>query len=84
MNEILEGIIIVYMMIHIAALIIAFVLSIWEDECDVGLSFVNPLVIHQYLWVNWFGAWLLAIIAHICLPIIAILYWIYKLCTVGR
>ena len=53
--------------------------------CGVGnFSFVNPKVIYKNIKVNWFGAWLLAVIFNILLPLVAIPYWIYKLCTVGR
>ena len=49
-----------------------------------NFSFVNPIVIHKNIRVNWLGAWLLAIALNICLPIVSIPYWIYKACTVGR
>lgn len=47
-------------------------------------SFVNPIVIYNNIKVNWFGAWLLAIVCNVGLPAVAIPYWIYKICTVGR
>lgn len=47
-------------------------------------SFVNPIVIYNKIKVNWFGAWLLAIVCNVTLPVMAIPYWIYKICTVGR
>lgn len=50
----------------------------------VNYSFVNPKVIYDNLKVNWFGAILLTTIANVLLPAVAIPYWIYKLCTVGR
>ena len=49
-----------------------------------NFSFVNPKVIYNNIKVNWFGAWILAMIANISLPVVAIPYWIYKICTVGR
>ena len=55
--------------------------------CMTGVvkpNFVNPKVIYNYLKVNWFGVWLLAIICNILCPIVAIVYWFYKICTVGR
>lgn len=51
---------------------------------DFSPSFVNPIVIYDKIKVNWFGAWLLAIVCNMALPAIAIPYWIYKICTVGR
>lgn len=49
-----------------------------------NFSFVNPMVIYKKIKVNWFGAWFLAIVFNIMLPAVAIPYWIYKICTVGR
>lgn len=47
-------------------------------------SFVNPIVIYNNVRVNWFGAVLLSVISNVLLPSLAIPYWIYKLCTIGR
>ena len=44
----------------------------------------NPNRIYQCHKVNRFGAYLLALIANLSIPCYAIIYWIYKLCTVGR
>lgn len=49
-----------------------------------GFEFVNPAWLHKRIRVNWFGAVLLAIIFNILVLPDAVLYWIYKLCTVGR
>lgn len=49
-----------------------------------NLSFVNPKVIYKKIKVNWFGAWFLAIIFNITLPILSVPYWIYKIFTIGR
>lgn len=49
-----------------------------------NFSFVNPIVIYDNIKVNWFGAWLLAVVCNVLLPVVAIPYWIYKICTVGR
>ena len=49
-----------------------------------GIEFVNPLVIYKQTRVNWFGAILLAMIYGIMCPIATLIYWLYKLCTVGR
>ena len=81
MGEILTIIIIIYATINMSALLLVSLLSINDNA---NFSFVNPIVIYYRIDVNWFGAWLLALIANICLPIIAIPYWIYKICTVGR
>ena len=59
--------------------------------CDVqvikysyGIEFVNPLVIYNRTKVNWFGAILLALIYGAMCPVATFIYWLYKLCTVGR
>lgn len=51
---------------------------------EYGFAWLNPVFIYRNIKVNWFGAAFLALIANIALPIIAIVYWFYKLCTVGR
>ena len=63
-----------------------FVLFVIAILCVEGanFSFVNPIVIYNKIKVNWFGAYILAIIFNMLFPIIAIPYWIYKLFTVGR
>ena len=76
----METIVGLWIAINILALIILIILSFEGANC----SFVNPKVIYKNMNVNWFGAWLLAVVFNICFPIIAIPYWFYKLCTVGR
>lgn len=50
-----------------------------------GFELVNPYWVYQYNnSVNWFGAMILALGYSVLCPIIAICYWFYKLCTVGR
>ena len=49
-----------------------------------GWEFVNPTHIYKYNHVNWFGAFVVAIIYNALCPIGAAIYWLYKLCTVGR
>lgn len=73
-------------LIELYASINAFALLITMLLCIDGanFSYVNPKVIYNNIKVNWFGAWFMAIVFNITLPIIAIPYWIYKLFTVGR
>ena len=59
---------------------IAFVASILIGTFD----FVNPFSLYKNIEVNWFGAFLIAIILNLLFPLISISYWIYKICTVGR
>lgn len=67
----------------VANILVWFFLAMALDD-GVNPSFVNPIVIYNNIRVNWFGAWLLAIVCNVGLPTVAIPYWIYKICTVGR
>ena len=47
-------------------------------------DFFRPSVIYDNISVNWFGAWFLSILLHLVVPIVVILYWIFKAFTAGR
>ena len=49
-----------------------------------GFEFFNPVHIHHYNKVNWFGAFVVCLIYTALAPAAAFLYWFYKICTVGR
>ncbi len=49
-----------------------------------GVEFVNPLVIYKQIRVNWFGAIVVAALYGVMCPVATCIYWLYKLCTVGR
>ena len=49
----------------------------WEE-------FFNPFRIHKENKVNWFGALFLATISFIFITPVALIFYIYKLCTIGR
>ena len=49
-----------------------------------GWEFVNPIHVHKYNHVNWFGALVVAAIYNALCLIGAVIYWFYKLCTIGR
>lgn len=49
-----------------------------------GWEFVNPIHIHKYNKVNWFGAIMVAAFYNALCPIGSACYWCYKICTVGR
>ena len=51
---------------------------------DYGFVWLNPLFIYKHIDVNWFGALLLTLVANVIFVPYAILYWFYKVCTVGR
>jgi hypothetical protein len=68
----------------IAWIILGSCFNVRVIEYAFGIEFVNPLVIYKRTKVNWFGAILLAIIYGMMCPIATFVYWLYKLCTVGR
>ena len=80
MTEPLATIVSLWAAINIMALLIIALTCIE----GANFSFVNPIIIYRNIKVNWFGALFLTIIFNIFLPAIAIPYWIYKVCTVGR
>ena len=49
-----------------------------------GFEFCNPKWIYKTYPVNWFGAICICTFVHIICLGYAIMYWFYKLCTVGR
>lgn len=69
-----------WIVINIMVLFTVFVFS----TGGTNFSFVNPIVIHNNIKVNWFGAIALAVIFNVLLPAVSIPYWIYKIFTVGR
>ena len=61
-----------------------WIIALFKNYCD-GFQWINPRYIYQTVQVNWFGCIILTILAHLAAgPIISIIYWFYKLCTVGR
>ena len=53
--------------------------------CDtMFLRMFNPLDIYEDIKVNWIGAYLIAIICNIVFTVLAVIYWIWLLCTFGR
>ena len=63
----------------------------WFHKID-SWAFVNPFVVYKFnTSVNWFGAFVIALLLSLACPVGAVFYWIYKLvwlfcklCTVGR
>ena len=45
---------------------------------------MNPIFLYKHSRVNWFGAAMLGLFANLLCPVGTIIYWFYKLCTVGR
>ena len=70
--------------IYIATNIMGFVISLVGLDGGFWNNMFNPKTIYKSIKVNWFGAYLLATVAFVCMTPAAIIYWFYKLCTVGR
>lgn len=49
-----------------------------------GFEFVNPIFVYKRCRVNVFGAIVMTIFTSLICPYGTIIYWIYKLCTIGR
>jgi hypothetical protein len=49
-----------------------------------GWELCNPYWFHLYHKVNWFGAVMGSLFYTFLCPLGAVIYWFYKLCTVGR
>lgn len=64
--------------IIINVIAVSMLLILWVK--DVWLNFINPKVIHNNIKINLFGAWFIALVSNILFPVVAIPYWIYKLC----
>ena len=74
-----------YIIVALIASMITGVLALNSDAFDgIGFAWLNPVWLYNTIKVNWFGAAFLALIGNLALPLYAICYWIYKLCTVGR
>lgn len=73
-----------------AYLIITIVINLlwWlaavEVSGTIGLCFCNPRWIYNNIKTNWFGTVCLTVLANVAFGPVALGYWFYKLCTVGR
>lgn len=67
----------------IVALIVSSILAV---SClDIFQNgYFNPVSVYKRIKVNWFGAWFIAILCNICFPVVALSYWFYGLCKIGR
>ena len=63
---------------------IPLLILMFESGFEVGLQWINPIIIYNNVPVNWFGCIVLTILAHIAAGPWVIFYWFYKLCTIGR
>ena len=44
----------------------------------------NPITIYKHYKVNYFGCFFLTLLFHIIFALPAPIFWLHKLCTVGR
>lgn len=58
-----------------------FIDSAWV--CD-GLNFLQPNIIYHNTRLNYFGVGVACLALNLCNLPVALCYWFYKLCTVGR
>ena len=58
-----------------------FLVNFSIENMEIGF---NPIRVYKENNVNWLGCIMLVLLAHFLFLPIAIIYWIYKLCTVGR
>lgn len=70
------------MLIIIVYLINTCILLKCFDAYDV--EFLNPRYLYRRFRVNWFGLTVLTIVLNVLIAPVALCYWFYKLCTVGR
>ena len=54
------------------------------DNWDIIPEMLDPIVVYKNKKVNYFGCFVIVFIHHILFLPIAIGYWFYKLCTIGR
>ena len=56
-----------------------------DNKYCYGLELCNPYWAYKYYKnVNWFGACVVSLAFTALRPPLAIIYWFYKLCTIGR
>ena len=48
-----------------------------------GAEFVNPIYLKKRFHINWFGAYMLALIFNVIAVSWVICYWVYKICTIN-
>jgi hypothetical protein len=73
---IIVGLILIYIILNIVHL---SNLSVKRME-----NSFNPIRVYKDNNVNWLGCIILVLLAHLLFLPISIVYWFYKLCTVGR
>ena len=64
----------------------AFSAMLWDHYSLFGsFEYLNPLFLYDYHTnLNWFGVICLTLFYNLFCPLVTIIYWFCKLCTVGR
>ena len=65
------------------------VICLCSKRIDYGMGVenfnaFNPCWVYDNFSVNYFGCIMLTLIINLACPIGSIIYWFYKLCTIGR
>lgn len=52
---------------------------------NLDLEVFNPIRnYNNWTKINWFGVWVATVFLHLIFPPYAIIYWVYRLVTIGR
>lgn len=64
---------------------IVFIILFWKYFYPLDKRCIfRPDVIYELFNVNFFSCVMLTLLFNLICPIVSIVYWIYKLCTIGR
>lgn len=47
-------------------------------------DYLNPLWLYKEYRLNWFGIFLFSLLLNLLCPVLTLILWFCKLCTVGR
>ena len=76
--------IVIYALVNVCAEILMISASVTSGSYFHYARYTNPFEVYEDFLVNWFGAFILALLYTVVLPLLAIQYWIYWIFTVGR
>jgi hypothetical protein len=62
---------------------VVMIVFTWAWTCD-GLNFLQPNIIYHNTKLNYFGTGVVFLALNLFFLPMALCYWFYKLCTVGR
>jgi hypothetical protein len=79
----IEGLIIGGVILWVVAMIIVAV-SIESNWCCCNFNLLQPNIIYHNTKLNYFGVGVVCLALNLFFLPVALCYWFYKLCTVGR